>query len=140
MSTMDHSMDVVNGDVDTDGISTFCNNFVAWKTTLWIFKEKIEKLKLHIFVKNEQYNIYSKLKEEMPENALLVHVDYSENYENEQQDECQSAYFGHSTFSIFTAVVSMRKNVELLHESITIVSQAKNHSRIAAFLRLLILQ
>ena len=40
----------------------------------------------------------------MPGNAMLVHVGYSESYENKQQDECQSAYFGHSTLSIFTAV------------------------------------
>ena len=63
------------------------------------------ELKLHVFVKNAQYNTRSRLKNEMPDNAMLVHVHYSESYENKQQDECQSAYFGHSAFSIFTAVV-----------------------------------
>ena len=33
----------------------------------------------------------------------LLNVNYSENYENQQQDEIQSAYFGHATFSLFTA-------------------------------------
>ena len=63
---------------------------------------------------------------------MLVHVNYSKSYENKQQDYWQSAYFGHSTFSILTAVVYIRCNWELLHESIVIISEAKDHSRIAA--------
>ena len=63
---------------------------------------------------------------------MLVHVNYSKSYENKQQDYWRSAYFGHSTFSILTAVVYIRCNWELLHESIVIISEAKDHSRIAA--------
>jgi len=32
---------------------------------------------------------YNKLKVDMPENSMLLHVDYAENYENKQQGECQ---------------------------------------------------
>ena len=45
-------------------------------------QEKIEELKYHIFVRNEQYKDYNKLKAEMPENSILLHVDYAEKYEN----------------------------------------------------------
>ena len=62
-----------------------------------ILKAKIKELKLHIFVRNEQYKAYNNLKNEMPPNAMLLHVDYAESYENKQQDECQSAYFDHTT-------------------------------------------
>lgn len=58
-----------------------------------ILLDKIRELKLHVYVKNEQYDLYNQLKNEMPANAMLVHVDYAESYENKQQDECQSAYF-----------------------------------------------
>ena len=68
----------------------------------------------------------------MPDNAMLVHINYSKSYENKHQDYWQSAYFSHSTFSIFTAVAYIRCNWELLHESIVIISEAKDHSRIAA--------
>lgn len=95
-------------------------------------KTKIKELKLHIYVRNEQYKVYNKLKMEMPPNAILVHVDYSESYENKQQDECQSAYFGHSTFSIFTAAVYIRHIESLVNENFVLVSEAKDHSRIAA--------
>ena len=60
---------------------------------------------------------------------MLVQVDYSKSYENKQQDESQSAYFGHSTFNIFIARACTRRNGELLRESIVIISEAKDHSR-----------
>ena len=31
----------------------------------------------------------------------MIHLDYSENYDSKPQSEIQSAYFGHSSFSIF---------------------------------------
>ena len=49
-----------------------------------ILKAKIKELKLHIFVRNEQYKAYNNLKNEMPPNAMLLHVDYAESYENKQ--------------------------------------------------------
>ena len=73
----------------------------------------IKKLKLQVFVKNEQHITYNRLKNEVPDNAMLVHVNFCKSYENKQQDECQFAYFGHSTFSIFTAVAYIRRNGEL---------------------------
>jgi len=51
--------------------------------------EKVKELKLHLFVRNEQYKVYNKLKVDMPESSMLLHVDYAENYENKQQGECQ---------------------------------------------------
>ena len=41
-----------------------------------VLLDKITELKLHIFVKNEQYNTY---KNKIPDNVILVHFDYSEN-------------------------------------------------------------
>ena len=49
-----------------------------------VLLDKIMKLKVHAFVKNEQYNTYNCLKNEMPDNAMLVHIDYSERHENKQ--------------------------------------------------------
>ena len=63
-------------------------------------KGKINELKYHPFFRNEQ----------MPENAIFLHVDYVENYENKQQGECQPAYFERTSFSIFTAVAYIRLN------------------------------
>ena len=67
----------------------------------------------------------------MPDNAMS---DNSESYEIKQQDECQSAYFVHSKFSIFAAVVCFRRNGELLHKKSVIITEAKDHLRIAALM------
>ena len=68
----------------------------------------------------------------MPPNAMLLHVDYAESYENKQQYECQSVYFGHTSLSLFTAAAYIRHKDSLINENFVIVSEAKDHSRIAA--------
>ena len=95
-------------------------------------KEKINELKYHLFVRNEQYKIYNSLKLQMPENAILLHVDYAENYESKQEGESQSAYFGHTPFSIFTAAAYFKLNGKMEKISIVNVSNAKDHSQIAS--------
>ena len=42
---------------------------------------------------------------DLKQGDAIFHVDYSESYKNKQQDEIQSAYFGQSIFSLFTACV-----------------------------------
>ena len=56
------------------------------------FNNDIKVLKKHICVKRQQHACYNKLKEDLGENEVLLHVDYSENYFNIQQGEIQSAY------------------------------------------------
>jgi len=75
------------------------------------------------------------MKQQLKPNECMVQVDYSEGYKNKNQDEIQSAYFGHETFSIFTACGYFRPNetAELEKVPLTIVSEANDHSRIASF-------
>ena len=73
-------------------------------------REKINELKCHLFIRNEQIQLYNNLKLQMSENTIPLRVGYAENYENKQQDECQSAYFGHKSFSIFSAAPYIRLN------------------------------
>ena len=68
----------------------------------------------------------------MPENAILLHVDYAKNYENKQQADSQSAYFGNASFSIFTAVAYIRLNEKTKKISSAEASEAKDPSRIVS--------
>ena len=77
-----------------------------------IFNKQLCTLKRHIYTKREQVNVYNAIKNELQPGELLIHVDYSENYENRQQNEIQIAYFGHTTFSLFTACWYLRKKVD----------------------------
>ena len=65
-------------------------------------EEKINKLKHRLFVRNEQYKNYNDMKLQMPENTIVLQVDYAENYENKQQGERQTVCFKHTYLSTFT--------------------------------------
>ena len=99
--------------------------------TDWILG--IENLKLHIRQKHTQVAFVNALKENLEENEILVQCHYSENYKNLAQDEIQSAYFGHLCFNIFTSCGYHQSEGVLNKCPITIVSEASDHSRIAAF-------
>ena len=68
-----------------------------------LLKQQIVVLKSHLFTKRTQLECYNTIKENLKQSDLLIHVDYSQNYDNNPQNEVQSVYFGHNSFSIFTA-------------------------------------
>ena len=91
-----------------------------------IFLAKSLSPKLNLLI---QTNIHSLVEEYScdPSWEILLHVDYSENYVN-KEDEMQSAYFGHDSFSIFTTCCYLRdadgklfkENVQLFLKQATI--------------------
>ena len=99
----------------------------------WV--QPISNLKRHMYRKREQVASYDKQKDELKAGEALIHVDYSESYNNTQQDEIQSAYFGQQNFSIFTSYSYYREaeQRDLAKISIAVISESSNHSRIAAF-------
>ncbi|XP_066916722.1 uncharacterized protein [Clytia hemisphaerica] len=103
----------------------------AWETWCMVIKD----LKGHIYRKRKQVEFYNDLKQNLKPNEAIIQVDYSEGYKNRNQDEIQSAYFGHETFSIFTACGYFRPNdtFDLEKVPLTIVSETNEHSRIASF-------
>ena len=70
--------------------------------------------------------------------GVLIHLDYSESYENKQQHEIQSVSFGRTRFSIFTVCCNLRdtKNI-MICGSVTISSELPDLSRAAAIRRML---
>jgi len=97
--------------------------------TLW--KESVVHLKQHIHRKRVQTFSLNTIKEELKPSEILLHVDFSESYKNAAQDEIQSAYFGHSTFSLFTACVytGQHENEKIL---VTVVTESNEHSRVTS--------
>ena len=96
-------------------------------------EEKLKVLKEHIYVKRVQYAAYVAQKEKLKPGELLVHVDFAENYKNDQQDEIQSAYFGHDSFSLFTSCcyyVGADNNIN--HQSFVIVTESSDHNRVTS--------
>ena len=118
VSHEDFSVDLIddsdseNSDNDSDNDQTAVVAFYesareGTKLKKMLFKESIDsavrKFKHHIYVRCIQFNYYNSIKNNLGRNDILVHADYSEGYENKPKHEIQSAYFGHTSFSIFTA-------------------------------------
>ena len=99
-----------------------------------IWREMIQTLKSHIYRKRKQVEHYNHQNENLENGESIINVDYSESYSNKQQDEGQSAYFGNTNFSLFTACGYYHSSDgELCKVPITVVSESNDHSRIAAF-------
>ena len=56
-----------------------------------LLNEQLKILKVHIFVKRAQNAHYNRLKGNLKTNEFIIHVDYSENYKDKEQDEIQRA-------------------------------------------------
>ena len=61
-------------------------------------KDNIKDIKMHYFCKRTQSNEYKKQIDELKDGEAIIHVDYSENYKNKQQNEVKSAYYGQEQF------------------------------------------
>ena len=98
------------------------------------WKESVKSLKQPIFRKRSQAGSLIDAKSNLQEGQLLMQVDYSESYKNAEQNEIQSAYFGHTCFSIFTACCYYKaEEGKQMKYPVTITSESSDHSRIAAF-------
>ena len=96
-------------------------------------KEQLKVLKEHIFVKRIQNEAYNSHKDGLTDDDLLVHVDFAENYRNDQQNEIQSAYFGHQSFSLFTSCCYYKDDENILQQkSIVIVTESSDHNRVTS--------
>ena len=116
-----------------DGKIKKIDRSVTVENALEAIDSQISILKIQIYVKRVQVQCYNNQKDGLKDNDLMVHVDYSENYDNRQQSEIQSAYFGHSTFSLFTACCYLKsESGDICKESITVTSESSDHSRSAA--------
>ena len=102
-------------------------------------KEKITvqlaDVKQHDFLKRNQHAAFRKQKENLKENEILIHVDFSENYDNQQQHAIQSAYFGYDSYTLYTACVYFRPSLEsaIKCNNFVLVTSANEHTRVVAY-------
>ena len=107
---------------------------VSKKEALVLLNQQVKIFKKHIFVKRCQVKYYNELKQNLKFNEIILHVDFSENYKNQQQHKVQSAYFGHSSFALFTACCYLGStDGNLMKESLVVVTELPDHSRITAY-------
>ena len=104
----------------------------------WV--EAISNLKRHIYRSKwascQQVASYNKQRDELKTREALIHVDYSEDYNDTQQDKVQCVYFGQQNFSIFTSCLSYceAEQGDSAKIPIAAISESSDRSRIATFI------
>ena len=64
---------------------------------------------------------------------MLVHVNFAENYRNDQQNEIQSAYFGNQSFSLFTSCCYFKcTKSEIRNKSVVLVTENSDHGKMTS--------
>ncbi|KAJ8027956.1 hypothetical protein HOLleu_30060 [Holothuria leucospilota] len=95
--------------------------------------KQIRDFKRHNYNNIRQHIELDNLKTSLPgTNSAIVQVDFSENYDNKQRNEIQSAYFGHQSFSIYTACVWYGCHKEVKCKSFCIISDEMSHDKFVA--------
>ena len=71
------------------------------------------------------------LRTTLPENEVLVSMDYAENYSVVNQDEVQQAYFRNKQVSMLGVGIKYHKDQEIKHQSFVILSTDTKHDTAA---------
>ena len=93
-----------------------------------LITSKLEYFLYHDYVKYYQSLSFKQRKENLNEDSIILHFDFSKNYEFISQDEIQSAHWEHQSCTLFTAMVHYKDN-EIKHDSYVVVSDYLNHDK-----------
>ena len=96
---------------------------------LEIFKTQLSIFKKHYFLSRNQHKYYKAVKENITSDEVIVHFDFSKNYDNKQQHTTQSAYFGCQQFCIYTVAAYHKEDIEKK----AIITPDKDHSHVATY-------
>ena len=66
-------------------------------------KKKVSEFLRHTYVKRKQAEKFKQMRDNLEEGHVLIQMDFSENYACLEQDEIQTAHWGHKQLLVFTA-------------------------------------
>ena len=91
---------------------------------------QLADVRQHYFLKRNHHAAFQKQKENLKENEILFHVDFSENYDNQQQHTIQSAYFGYDCYTLYFWP-SLESAIKC--NNLVLVTSANEHTRVIAY-------
>lgn len=94
------------------------------------FMEHRKQFREHVTRMLIQYDAVRYTKENLPNNDILVQMDFAENYSCCNADEIQSAYFNPTQVTLHPLVVYFKDDIthNLLHKSFIVVSEDIGHN------------
>ena len=99
-------------------------------------KIQIDVFEKHVERVREQYHQVRELKENLPENEIMLQMDFAEKFSCRSLNEVQTAYWNQTMVTIHPTVAYYRENGELKHRSFVVISDEMTHSAstVCAFL------
>jgi hypothetical protein len=92
------------------------------------FESTLRKYAEHKFIAVSQTARRALLKENLPKDAIMLEMDFSENYEMIHRVEMQSEYFGHQQVTLFMVITHwLGSDGELHSEAHVFLSSDKDH-------------
>ena len=96
-------------------------------------KEQTQSFKRHNYSRIRQHTELAYLKDSIiGTKTAIIQVDFSENYQNTQRNEIQSAYFGHNNFSLYTMCVWYAEGQEIKSKTFCLISNSLMHDKFHA--------
>jgi hypothetical protein len=93
-------------------------------------RSQIEEFDQHVMRIKTQYSEMKNLKENLPVNHCIIHMDFSENYSCKSVQEIQSAYWNQTAVTLHPVVIYFKTEAskEILHQSFVFVSDEMGHN------------
>ena len=83
----------------------------------------------HVYNVRLQFKELKYLKENLPNDKIIIHEDFSKNFQVKQQREVMASHWTNENVTVFTAVVYYKEDDELKHSSYAIVSDDLFHEK-----------
>ena len=116
---------------DRSTLETLCSSFQEFIDT---FCEKVELLRPHSFIAQEQASYYAACKAGLKRGEFLVTADFSENYSFILQDAAQGYHWNNSQATLHPFVTYYLDSGDLCHLSYVVISDCLHHDTTAVHL------
>lgn len=111
----------------TNDRAEIITRFVTLEDFIDLVVERIDKLTPHSFIAKEQSRYLNILKEELPENEVVVLGDFAENYQFMIQDEVQGFHWNSSQCTLHPIVIYFKSNQGTQSHSLCFITDDRNH-------------
>jgi hypothetical protein len=113
-----------------DGRTNLVEKIAARHEVLQNLIEMIPKIAEHHFLLKQQNQFFKQLKVSVrQENAVIVHMDFAENYDFTVQDEVQGYHWTNNQMTIHPFYCQWSRNgVDLVHKTFAVISDCLEHN------------
>ena len=115
----------------TKSVTRVVTSVVEKGTFLKEVVKQREEFQEHVERVTAQYEQIRYLKQNLPAQHVLVHMDFAENYSCKSLDEVQTAYWNQTSVTLHPIVCYFRNGTDLEHQSYVIVSDTASHNSAA---------